>query len=191
MALLEENGWVAGADGVREKDGQRLTVRHSQIVGVPVSENEAQLVQSQLAEVGIEVEIVDIAAAGVQQRARRRRVRDDGVLVDRHAVPVLRASSRSTATARTATSRYSNIPEIDPMIDRAGDDGRRGRAGGDRQRDRRDPVGVRPHDPAVPASRAGRTNAVRSRQLRRVRLHRRRSSGPTSATCELTLTRNH
>ncbi len=62
MALLEENGWVAGGDGVREKDGQRLTVRHSQIVGVPVSENEAQLVQSQLAEVGIEVEIVDVTA---------------------------------------------------------------------------------------------------------------------------------
>ena len=32
-----------------------------QIVGVPVSENEAQLVQSQLAEVGIEVEIVDVS----------------------------------------------------------------------------------------------------------------------------------
>jgi peptide/nickel transport system substrate-binding protein len=62
MALLEENGWVAGADGVREKDGQRLTVRHTQIVGVPVSENEAQLIQSQLAEVGVEVEVVDITA---------------------------------------------------------------------------------------------------------------------------------
>jgi peptide/nickel transport system substrate-binding protein len=61
MALLEENGWVAGSDGVREKDGQRLTVRHSQIVAVPVSENEAQLVQTQLAEVGIEVEIVDMS----------------------------------------------------------------------------------------------------------------------------------
>ena len=61
MALLEENGWVTGDDGVREKDGQRLTVRHSQIVGVPVSENEAQLIQSQLGEVGIEVEIVDMS----------------------------------------------------------------------------------------------------------------------------------
>jgi peptide/nickel transport system substrate-binding protein len=60
-ALLEENGWVAGDDGVREKDGERLHVRFSQIVGVPVSENEAQLLQSQLAEVGIEVEIVDMS----------------------------------------------------------------------------------------------------------------------------------
>lgn len=60
-ALLEEAGWVLN-DGevVREKDGQRLTIRFSQIVGVPVSENEAQVFQSQLAEVGIEVEIVDL-----------------------------------------------------------------------------------------------------------------------------------
>ena len=60
-ALLEENGWVLGDDGVYEKDGTRLHVRHSQIVGTPVSENEARLVQSQLAEVGIEVEIVDMS----------------------------------------------------------------------------------------------------------------------------------
>jgi glutathione transport system substrate-binding protein len=60
IALLEENGWTAGADGVREKDGQRLSVRFSQITGVPVSLNEAQLVRNQLAEVGIEVELVDI-----------------------------------------------------------------------------------------------------------------------------------
>ena len=39
---------------------ERLTVRFSQLVGVPVSENEAQLVAGQLAEVGIEVEIVDV-----------------------------------------------------------------------------------------------------------------------------------
>jgi glutathione transport system substrate-binding protein len=63
MALLEENGWVdSDGDGVREKDGQPLIVRHTQIVAVPVSENEAQLVQSQLAEVGIQVDVVDTTA---------------------------------------------------------------------------------------------------------------------------------
>ena len=60
MSDLDAAGWVAGSDGIREKDGQRLTVNFSQLVGVPVSENEARLVQSQLAEVGIEVNIVDV-----------------------------------------------------------------------------------------------------------------------------------
>lgn len=60
-ALLEENGWVLGGDGVYEKDGTRLTVRFFQITGVPVSENEAWLTQSQLAEAGIEVEVVDMS----------------------------------------------------------------------------------------------------------------------------------
>ena len=70
-ALLEENGWVLGDDGVYEKDGSRLTVRFSQLVGVPVSENEAQLVQAQLAEVGIEVEIVDMSQQDFGNIARR------------------------------------------------------------------------------------------------------------------------
>ena len=60
-ADLDAAGWVAGADGIREKDGQRLTVKFSRLVGVPVSENEAQLVQAQLKDVGIDVQIVDVA----------------------------------------------------------------------------------------------------------------------------------
>jgi peptide/nickel transport system substrate-binding protein len=60
VALLEEHGWMLGADGVRERDGQRLTVRFTELVGVPVSTNEAQQVRSQLADVGIEVEIVEV-----------------------------------------------------------------------------------------------------------------------------------
>jgi peptide/nickel transport system substrate-binding protein len=60
IARLEDSGWVAGADGVRVRDGERLAVRFSRLVGVPVSENEAALVSSQLAAVGFEVELVDV-----------------------------------------------------------------------------------------------------------------------------------
>ena len=48
--------------------------------------------------------------AGVRQHADRRRVRDDGLLVDRHAVPVPRRRSSCTATARTATSASPTSP---------------------------------------------------------------------------------
>ncbi|RCK69916.1 ABC transporter family substrate-binding protein [Desertihabitans brevis] len=57
---LEEAGWTLpeGAT-VREKDGEPLEVDFSQIVGVPVSENEALQAQAQLAEIGVQVNIVD------------------------------------------------------------------------------------------------------------------------------------
>ena len=57
-ATLEADGWVEGADGIYERDGERLTVSFTEIGTVPVSENEARQVQAQLADVGIEVEIV-------------------------------------------------------------------------------------------------------------------------------------
>ena len=109
MSDLDAAGWVAGSDGIREKDGQRLTVNFSQLVGVPVSENEARLVQSQLAEVGIEVNIVDVPVEDFSNVLDRRRLPADRLHLDRHAVPV-RGSSRSSATAPTATSRTRTSP---------------------------------------------------------------------------------
>ena len=50
---LDEAGWTVGADGIREKDGQKLSLRFTLPQGVPTTENEAGLLQSQLAEVGI------------------------------------------------------------------------------------------------------------------------------------------
>lgn len=58
--LLEDAGWVEGDDGIYEKDGERLTIEWSQISGVPVSENEAKVGQAMLAEVGIEVKVVNV-----------------------------------------------------------------------------------------------------------------------------------
>ncbi|PFG38759.1 peptide/nickel transport system substrate-binding protein [Georgenia soli] len=56
---LEEAGWVLNeSTGIREKDGQPLTVKFSVLTGVPVSENEGQLAQAQLKEVGINLELV-------------------------------------------------------------------------------------------------------------------------------------
>ena len=119
MALLEENGWVAGDDGVREKEGERLSVRHTQIVGVPVSENEAQLVQAQLAEVGIEVEIVDVS----QQ--------DFGNVLVAGEFEMMAFAWFGTpfpysgvdqlyGTGSDSNFAFSNIPEIDPLIAQLG-----------------------------------------------------------------------
>ncbi len=117
MALLEENGWVAGSDGVLEKDGTRLAVDFYQIVGVPVSENEAQLIQSQLAEVGIEVEIVDMSLQDWGNILVAGRVRDDGVHLG--AVRRSRSAGLQQLYGNGAESNFgfSDIPELEPLFD--------------------------------------------------------------------------
>ena len=65
-ADLDAAGWKAGPDGIREKDGKKLEIGFSQLVGVPVSENEALQVQNQLKEIGIKVNIVNVPIAKFQ-----------------------------------------------------------------------------------------------------------------------------
>jgi len=60
QALLDEAGWVEGDKGIREKDGQQLIVRFSQLATIKASENEALQAQSMLKEVGIQLDIVTV-----------------------------------------------------------------------------------------------------------------------------------
>ncbi|MFD0692972.1 ABC transporter substrate-binding protein [Paenibacillus sp. GCM10027628] len=56
--LLDELGWVKGADGVREKDGKKLTLHY--VDGTPNREKRndiAVIIQQQLKQIGIAVEI--------------------------------------------------------------------------------------------------------------------------------------
>jgi peptide/nickel transport system substrate-binding protein len=54
-ALLDEAGWVPGADGVREKDGARASFTCTTITGDTARRPIAELAQQMLAEVGIEM----------------------------------------------------------------------------------------------------------------------------------------
>lgn len=60
---LEGLGWVAGADGIREKDGKKLEVKFSAIDGIPASQNEALQLQNQLKNIGVKVDIVNVPSA--------------------------------------------------------------------------------------------------------------------------------
>ena len=53
--LLEDAGWKEGSDGIREKNGQRLTFVYTYPANTPTTENEGNLLQSQLKDVGIEM----------------------------------------------------------------------------------------------------------------------------------------
>ena len=61
-----------GADGIREKDGQKLSLRFTLPQGVPTTENEAGLLQSQLAEVGITLTLGGVDSDKFQTEYVRR-----------------------------------------------------------------------------------------------------------------------
>lgn len=62
--LLDDAGWVPGADGIREKDGQRLSFAFTLPAGTPTSENEGTLLQSQIKEVGMEMTLRTVDVDG-------------------------------------------------------------------------------------------------------------------------------
>ncbi|MDO5098148.1 MAG: ABC transporter family substrate-binding protein [Corynebacterium sp.] len=55
--LLDEAGWVEGADGIREKDGEKLSLRYIVIGDNQIIKSMASAVQKMLKDVGIDVKI--------------------------------------------------------------------------------------------------------------------------------------
>jgi len=61
-ALLEEAGWTLGADGIRTKDGERLTLELLNIAGDSERLQIVQLAQAMWKEIGVEVNISQVDA---------------------------------------------------------------------------------------------------------------------------------
>ena len=55
--LLEEAGWTVGADGIREKDGQRLSLTVYEAKPQPLSKQTLELVAQQLKQIGVELNV--------------------------------------------------------------------------------------------------------------------------------------
>jgi peptide/nickel transport system substrate-binding protein len=62
-AMLDAAGWVVGADGIRAKDGVRLSFRHSTTAGNQVRENLQLLFQQNLKDIGVEMVIDNYQSA--------------------------------------------------------------------------------------------------------------------------------
>lgn len=61
--ILDEAGWMPGADGVREKDGVRLEFNNSTTTGTHLREQTQQFVQQTFAEIGVRMNIENMPAA--------------------------------------------------------------------------------------------------------------------------------
>ncbi|WP_350347909.1 TIGR04028 family ABC transporter substrate-binding protein [Agromyces sp. G08B096] len=55
--LLDEAGWVVGADGIRERDGERLSLTVYEAKPQPLSKQTLELVSQQLKEIGVELNV--------------------------------------------------------------------------------------------------------------------------------------
>ncbi|GAA4139532.1 ABC transporter substrate-binding protein [Leifsonia shinshuensis] len=55
--LLDDDGWKKGADGIRVKDGKRLTLRLGYIANFNPNQSIVELIQQQLKQLGIEVTV--------------------------------------------------------------------------------------------------------------------------------------
>ncbi len=66
-ALLEEAGWVEGADGIREKDGNKLTFTCNTITGDQARRPIAELVQQFFKEVGVDMQLAEAPVAAINE----------------------------------------------------------------------------------------------------------------------------
>lgn len=61
--ILDEAGWVPGGDGIRAKDGVRLSFNNSTTTGAHLREQAQQFVQQTFREIGVEMNIENLPAA--------------------------------------------------------------------------------------------------------------------------------
>lgn len=62
-ALLDEAGWERGADGIREKDGVRLSFTNSTTAGNHLREQAQQFIQQTFQEIGVDMQIRNLPPA--------------------------------------------------------------------------------------------------------------------------------
>lgn len=70
MALLDEAGWVVGEDGIREKDGVKLTFTCTTITGDQARRPIAEFAQQQFQEIGVDMQLAEAPLASIQEGQR-------------------------------------------------------------------------------------------------------------------------
>lgn len=134
-SLLDGAGWVAGADGIREKNGQRLSLVLAWITNFGPNQSSLELLQQQLRAAGIEVELVGASVPEYLERIEAgdfdlawgnySRVDGDALRMnlsvtgaDRYGIddPELEALFAQSLTEADAASRNETFAEIQALI---------------------------------------------------------------------------
>jgi peptide/nickel transport system substrate-binding protein len=116
--LLDDAGWRMGNDGVREKEGQRLSLRVTAPTGFTRFEQAADLATSQLAAVGVQLRSDNCAVDCVLERATKGDfdILSAGWLGNASTVSLIKAIFATSG--RSNFGKFSNTT-FDALIDRA------------------------------------------------------------------------
>ncbi len=119
-SLLEQAGWTLGDDGVLVKDGQRFHVTMSGFQ-TPLFMTLHQVIQAQLADVGIEVEIIPLEQAAWLPALRQAEYNFSDNQIGPGSDPnVLYNALHSTQVYPNGfNSAFYNNPEVDSLLDAA------------------------------------------------------------------------
>lgn len=132
-ALLDEAGWMAGADGIREKDGVKLSLKISTTTGNQLREQTEQVLVEMLKEIGIDLVIdnvpSDVLFASWDLDGMRKKGRFDillyttggGIDPDSHLFGNYHSARIPTAENEGAGNNYSRYinADVDKWIDDA------------------------------------------------------------------------
>ncbi|MGL4648584.1 MAG: ABC transporter substrate-binding protein, partial [Caldilineaceae bacterium] len=131
QALLEEAGWTAGADGIREKDGTRLSLKIQTTSGNKLREDTQQVLVEMMKAIGVEMVIEnvpsDVLFAGWDSNGLRKKGNFDVILYttgpgidpDSHLFGNYHSASIPTAENEGSGSNFSrwNNAAADAAID--------------------------------------------------------------------------
>lgn len=113
-SLLDEAGWTVGADGIREKDGQKLTLVASEAKPQPLSKDTLTLLAQQLKEIGVDLQIL-AADSGTYAEAIKdpNQVQLYHSMVARTDLDVIKSQYHS----KNRNSLLSNDTQLDTLLE--------------------------------------------------------------------------
>ena len=115
--ILDAAGWKAGADGIREKDGQKLMVDFP-IISRPNDKAMAESIQASLRDVGIDFKVTPLERAAYTD-IRKQNKYDAGFMWFSYGDPdVLRTIFHSANVDAFNRAKYQ-VPEVDKMLEEA------------------------------------------------------------------------
>jgi peptide/nickel transport system substrate-binding protein len=127
--LLQDDGWVAGPDGIRVKDGKRLTVKFIGINNLVVNQPAYELIQAELKKIGIDVQLSVLPIPDyVAQQAKAKTTyngvaantsRDDPAVLWQQYSPLVANSANIAAGSPAATELTAALQKIQDTLDPA------------------------------------------------------------------------